>query len=178
MAEDGKKLVSEDAKREFDALHALSEQVWRDWDHKSKHEWRLSFGLWAALLASSAALLQTEYRPTQTQTLIIGGGLVVLILLHVWFLAWIQGRLWDYRTEYLDLRQRMPEPVKPVKPSDRSRCWCKSPSLWTQVVVTLLLSAVLAMVALSEPSKKQPLARASNGPTTAAADGLAALWHI
>ena len=173
--------MNEEAKREFDSLHSLSEQAWRDWDHKSKHEWRLSFGLWAALLAASAAVLQTDFRPKPPQSEIVLGGLLFLIVLHVWFLAWIQGRMWDYRTEFLQLCARMPDPVRPPKPPDRTRCWCKSLSLWTQAVITLLLAAVLGLIVLSEPSSKKPTptkGQGLSGLTLAAADGPQGQRHI
>ena len=134
-------------KAKFDALHALSEQAWRDWDHKTRHEWRLSFGLWAALLAASAALLQTKFRPELTLVLVAG---FLVILLHVFFLAWIHGRLREYRKSFLALRARMPDAFKPEAPSGRERCWCESPSLWTQTGITLLLIGVFALVAMSK----------------------------
>ena len=138
--------MDEKAKAQFDALHALSEQAWRDWDHKSRHEWRLSFSLWAALLAASAALLQTTFRPGPT--LVVVAGFAVL-LLHLVFLVWIQGRLQEHRKEYLALRARMPAPARPETPNGRERCWCASPSVWTQAGITLLLIAVFAFVATS-----------------------------
>jgi hypothetical protein len=154
MSEDAKKPMEENTKREFDALHALSEQAWRDWDHKSRHEWRLSFGLWAALLAASAAILQTTFRPPLAAVLV--GGIIALVL-HIVFLAWIQGRLREYRSEYLELRARMPAPVTPAKPTGRGRSWCESPSVWTQAGITLLLVGILGLVAMSEPSpSRQP----------------------
>jgi hypothetical protein len=144
MADDAKPAMDE--KSQFDALHALSDQAWRDWDHKTRHEWRLSFGLWAALLAATAALLQTTFRPHPA--LVAVGGTVVFVL-HVVFLAWIQGRLREHRKEYRGLRGRMPAPVRPEAPASGDQCWCKSPSVWTQAGITLLLIAVFAFVATS-----------------------------
>ena len=138
-----------DEKAQFDALHALTEQAWRDWDHKTRHEWRLSFGLWAALLAASAAVLQSNFRPPFTY--VIAGGIAVLAL-HLVFLAWIQARLKEHRKEYLALRSRMPAPVRPETPVAHERCWCQSPSVWTQAGITLLLIAIFAIVAASGPS--------------------------
>lgn len=138
--------MDEKAKSEFDALLALSEQAWRDWDHKTRHEWRLSFGLWAALLAASAALLQAKFRPELTLVVVAG---IAVFLLHVVFLAWIQGKLREYRKEYLALRARMPAQARPEAPRGRQRCWCESPSVWTQAGITLLLIGVFALVATS-----------------------------
>jgi hypothetical protein len=138
--------MDDKAKSQFDALHALSEQAWRDWDHKTRHEWRLSFGLWAALLAASAALLQTKFCPGLSLVVLAG---VVVFVLHVIFLRWMQGRLRAYRKEYLALRARMPALVRPESPSGRERCWYASPSVWTQAGITLLLIAIFAFVATS-----------------------------
>jgi hypothetical protein len=133
-------------KAQFDALHALSEQAWRDWDHKTRHEWRLSFGLWAAVLAASAALLQTKFRPGLPLVVVAG---IVVVVLHVIFLAWMQGWLREYRKEYLALRARMPALVRPEGPTGRERHWYESPSVWTQAGITLLLIAIFAFVAAS-----------------------------
>jgi uncharacterized protein YhhL (DUF1145 family) len=136
-----------DEKAQFDALHALSEQAWRDWDHKTRHEWRLSFGLWAALLAASAALLQAKYRPDLTFVAVTG---IAILVLHVIFLAWMQGTLRAYRKEYLSLRARMPAATRPEAPNGDERCWCASPSVWTQAGITLLLIGVFTLVAMSK----------------------------
>jgi hypothetical protein len=133
-------------KSQFDALYALSEQAWRDWDHKTRHEWRLSFGLWAALLGASAAALQTPYQPPLTAVVL--GGVIVLVV-HVVFLAWIHRRQGEYRNEYLALRARMPAPARPEASTGRERSWCESPALWTQACITLLLIVVFAVVAMS-----------------------------
>lgn len=136
--------MDEDTKRTFDSLHALSEQEWRDWDHKTRHEWRLSFGLWGALLAASGALLSTDYRPSGIAISLIGA---LVIVLHVGFLAWIQTRLRDYRRAYLALRNRMPESVTPPELTSSDSSWYASLSLWTQVIITLLLILVFALIA-------------------------------
>jgi hypothetical protein len=138
--------MDENAKCQFDALHALSEQAWRDWDHKTRHEWRLSFGLWAVLLAASAALLQTTFRPGLIVVLLAGAA---VFLVHVVFLAWIHSGLRRYRKEYLALRARMPAAVRPDAPTGRDRCWFQSPSVWTQAVITVLLIVIFAFVATS-----------------------------
>ena len=163
--------MDENAKRQFDALHALTEQTWRDWDHKTRHEWRLSLGLWAALLAASAAVLQTAFRP-HPAAVVVGG--IVVFALHVVFLAWIQGRLRKHRKEFIALRARMPAPVTPSTPSGEDKCWCQSPSVWTQAGITLLLIFIFAVVTMSEiPAGKQAPARTGQGQglTLAAADG-------
>jgi hypothetical protein len=171
MSDEPKQMMGEEAKREFDALHALSEQAWRDWDHKTRHEWRLSFGLWAALLAASAALIQTSYRPNLAAVAIAG---VVVVVLHLRFLAWIQSRSKEFRKDYIALRARIPELVRPSQPSGEDKCWCESPALWTQAAITILLVIVFAMVAVSEvPTDKRPPTKTSDvyGLTLAAADG-------
>ena len=143
-----KAAVDEDTKRAFDALHALSEQEWRDWDHKTRHAWRLSFGLWGALLAVSGALLTTDYRPDGVAIGLIGA---LVIVLHVGFLAWIHTCLNDYRRAYVALRDRMPENVRPPAMRSSESAWYASLSLWTQVIVTLLLILLFALIASATP---------------------------
>jgi hypothetical protein len=162
--------MDENAERDFDALHALSEQEWRDWDQRSRHEWRLSFGVWGALLAASAAGVNTDFRPSLCFVIIAG---FIVLGLHIWFLIWIQGRLKTFRIEYLRLRAQMPTPVTGAKPDESGRWW-KSPSTWTQAGITLLLVAILIFVANSDPSRgKHPSVKsgALQGLTLAAADG-------
>lgn len=163
--------MDENAKRQYDALYTLTEQAWRDWDHKTRHEWRLSFGLWVALLTASAAVLQTTFRP-HPAAVVVGG--ILVFALHVVFLRWIQGRLRDHRKEFIALRARMPAPVTPVTSSGEDKCWYQSPSVWTQAGITLLLIAIFAIVAISEtPSNKQASPKTVQGQclTLAAADG-------
>ena len=138
--------VDEDTKRTFDCLHALSEQEWRDWDHKTRHEWRLGFALWAALLAASVALLVTDYRPAGIAISLIGA---LVIVLHAGFLARIQTRSRDYRRAYLAIRSRMPENVRPPAVTSSESGWYASLSLWTQVVITALLILVFALIAFA-----------------------------
>jgi hypothetical protein len=158
--------MDENAKRAFEALHALAEQAWRDWDHKSRHEWRLSFAVWAALLAASAARLQTQI-PIPLWAVLLAGA--VVLFFHALFLRWIQKTLTAFRNDYHLFRSRMPAPATP---GDRPEWW-RSPSVHTQLIITLLLVVILAVVSHYAPaSAKQPTAKASErGLTSAAADG-------
>ena len=122
--------MDENAKRAFDALHALAEQAWRDWDHKSRHEWRLSFAIWAALLAASAARLQTSIE-IPAWAVVLAGGFVFLF--HALFLRWIQKTLDAFSREFHDFRSRMPSPVTPTAPAVPRPPWWGSPSVHTQL---------------------------------------------
>jgi hypothetical protein len=161
--------VDENAKRAFDALHALAEQAWRDWDHKSRHEWRLSFAVWAALLAASAARLQTPI-PIPLWAVVLAGA--VVLFFHALFLRWIQKTFTAFRNDYHQFRSRMPAPATPPAPVDRPEWW-KNPSVQTQLVISVLLVVILAVVSHYSPaSAKQPAAKTSErGLTLAAADG-------
>jgi hypothetical protein len=162
--------MDENAKRAFDALHALAEQAWRDWDHKSRHEWRLSFAIWAALLAAAAARLQTSIE-IPVWVVVLAGAFVFLF--HALFLRWIQKTLDAFRNDYHAFRSRMPAPATPAAAVVPRPPWYKSPSVHTQLAVTLLL--VVALVVVSSrptvPIKQAAAGSDQRGLTTAAADG-------
>jgi ABC-type branched-subunit amino acid transport system permease subunit len=140
----------DDEKRRFDALQMLSEQYWRDWDHKSQAEWRLSFGVWVALLAAAAAVGKSEINLGWGLVLAVG---VFVTVLHFVFLQWIQTVL----TENREVMRRSQKAMADLAGVDLTikprRSWFKQESLWTQLGITVLLVLVMVVVSLhpSEP---------------------------
>lgn len=83
-------------KDRFDALHKLAEQAWRDWDHKTRYQWRLAFAIWGAILAAiSLIVTQHIHVPSWIPILICS----LLFLIHWFFLGWIEGRIRDCRRQ-------------------------------------------------------------------------------
>jgi len=136
-------LMDENAKREFDALQALATQAWNEWDHKTRHEWRLTFAIWAALGAASLARLQTS---SSIPPDLVASACAILVLLHAWFLTWLHGRLDDFRVEHRSFRDRMPGSLVPatakrVRQNAFRRLFHSS--VLVQLCVTVLLSFIL-----------------------------------
>lgn len=137
--------MNEDDKRKFDSLHAISEQSWRDWDHKTRGEWRLSFGVWVALLAAIATVGKTE---VEVPWIAVGLVALAIVLVHLNFSRWVQTMLTICRTNMqrsqaamyqLAALQRVPQVRKP---------WSKQVSMWTQASITVLLALCLILVSI------------------------------
>lgn len=138
--------MDENSKHLFDSFHKLSEQSWRDWDHKSRHEWRLSFGIWGALLAACAAKAKVTVSVPAIVPFSVGA---LVATTHVFFQWWIQRALTQYRNGFWDSHARMREIVAlPVEVPSR-RPWWRHPSVWTQTTITLLLVLVTILLWLS-----------------------------
>lgn len=90
--------MKEGDKREFDSIRDLSDQWWRDWDHKSRAEWKFSFGIWAGLIALSVAIAKAELKIPYAYIVVFAISPSVF-LLHLAFLRWIQKMLTRNRDE-------------------------------------------------------------------------------
>jgi hypothetical protein len=142
--------VSPQDKTRFDALHALSEQWWRDWDHKSQGEWRLSFGIWAALLASAAAVTKSLV-PIPLVLAIVAGATVVTV--HVMFLMWIHGTLRENRAHMRVCQKEMAKLAGLELKDEGWRPVFRKVSFLVQGVITLLLALVLVLMSVGRPSQ-------------------------
>ncbi len=138
--------MNENDQRQFDALHKLSEQSWRDWDHKTRHEWRLSFGIWGALLASCA--LATKVTVGVSIVALIPVGVVVLSV-HVFYQRWLQRALNQYRRQDHEYQGKMCRLVGLEVRELSQRAWWRHPALWTQTTITALLVLVAILIWLS-----------------------------
>jgi len=145
--------VKEEHKRRYDALYVASEQAWRDWDHKSKAEWKLAFSIWAALLASATAVAKAEIVLPWQAVGCVGLGIVAL---HFVFLFFIQGRLTAYRDKIMMIQNGMYGLLGVQVEGDESkenRNWLVrfagrvfNPSLLTQLGITTLLALSLTIL--------------------------------
>ena len=145
--------MNDDAKRAFDAWASFRDHAWHQFQEKARVEWRLSFGVWGALLASAGAILGTT-GVTRTSLLEWSSIVAVLVLLvvHARFLWWIQQCLGQGRASLREAEQHMLallEAERPVGP-DRGATW-KQPSLQVQMAITVLLGAALVFVVHSLP---------------------------
>ena len=141
-----------DEKNKFDALHCLCDQAWREWDHKSRHEWRLSSALWTVLAAATAAIIAENIKAQSLgiPVWLAGAFLLAVVGIHVYFMTWIQTELSKYRGQYNNyLAQMEVLPLKIPELKPRKELF-KHPSLLTQAMITVLLSC-LFLIILSRP---------------------------
>jgi hypothetical protein len=65
-----KEEFGDEAKKRFDALSVLEQEQWKEFENKVSHEWRLSFAIWASMVASSGAILGGKVRFGQIEPLL------------------------------------------------------------------------------------------------------------
>src|SRR5439155_25042567 len=101
--------MTEDKKEEplttpvhLDHLAKLADDRWREYQSKSQAEWKLSYSVWATLLAATGGLL------TKTEGLLVCRSTLLLIVIvfavlalivHWWFLDWVHDKLGTLRKE-------------------------------------------------------------------------------
>jgi len=147
--------MNEDEKRRFDSLHALSEQSWRDWDHKSRGEWRFSFGIWGALLAAATATAKSEIAVPLNAVIVVDAFVVAA---HITFLVWIHGTLTQYRNQMLTCRNEMEKMLAVFQDQKKKPRgpWIKQSSLWVQFSITVVLALVLVLMSLRSTGSLAP----------------------
>lgn len=147
--------LGSDPKGRFEALAILERQQWREYDIKVRHEWRLSFAIWTALLAASGAIfggrlqfgeshLLIKSLPTIFAILVSG----FAILYHHKFLYWTQTRIQEIRNSLWEIRTKMESIAETtLQEKQFSRDPKKQPSLDVQIGITIILCFVLITVA-------------------------------
>lgn len=142
--------MTEDEKRKFDAWESLRDHAWREFEEKSRSEWRLSFGIWAALLASAGALIAAgatvaSFRQQVTSSVIVLAVLVVVLVQAV-FLYWIQTKLQEARGYLSKAQDEMSTLLgAPNQPHKERSIWGQWP-MYVELVITILLVGVLFVV--------------------------------
>ena len=143
--------MTEDEKRKFDAWESIRDHAWREFEDKSRAEWRLSFGIWAALLASTGALIASGH--STAANLIKNVSLcwfaffaLVIVLGHVGFLYWIQRKLQKAREflfhAHVVMRYLLDGTV--VESEDR-KIWKQVP-MYVESGITILLVIIFYFV--------------------------------
>lgn len=145
--------MNETDKHMFDAWAAIKKHEWHEFENKVRAEWRLSFGIWAAILASTGALIGAELRiqPTifEYVALLV---LIFVIVLHTIFLRWIQQRLKETRDNLSEAHSKMRQCLDPTYEQKKftRTSWWKQPSVIVQFMITIILVCVLWIVIKSE----------------------------
>lgn len=139
--------MTDSEKRRFDALTALRDHAWREFENKSQAEWRLGFGLWAAILGGAGVIVTTPtLAASATLTYMVALYLLALCTIHIKFMRWVQGKLGDCRDRIYEaqgeMRRMLSLPPAPEVGASRGNRW-RHPSLVVQVAISVLAAAVL-----------------------------------
>ena len=145
-------------KEKFEMYNALRDEAWNEFDKKAGFEWRMSFGIWAALGAATALCIQENDAFSKTELhQYITPAISAIIILHVLFLSWIQfthrlnrdrQQFWSRKMAALaipDVVDRMPEPRKALKWIRLLTGLLVAPII--QLFITIVLSAGLYVAA-------------------------------
>lgn len=143
--------MTENEERKFNAWESLRDHAWKEFEDKSRAEWRLSFGIWAALLATASALLASGQSTVASLrqhvlpclNLFIA---LVIVLAHFGFLYWIQRKLQKAREVLSEANDEMRKLLgAPNKPIDDRSVWSQYP-MYLECGITILLVTVLSLV--------------------------------
>jgi len=138
--------MTEEEKRKFEAWESIRDHAWREFEDKVNAEWRLSFGIWAALLAAAGALIGTGRTCSgvvqSAIAYIIVSGVVVA---HAFFLYWVQTKLQRAR-EYLLEAQRQMRSILNVGDREELRSIWKQVPMYVEFGISILLAGVLVCV--------------------------------
>jgi hypothetical protein len=146
--------VNDDDKNEYDAWTCLRDHAWREFEEKTRTEWRLSFGIWAAILSSAGAILSADQLKGSTVFEILAWlAVIIVVYIHARFLVWIQASLRKSRgilreadTKMRALLHKAPTTLGP------RRATCRQPSVQVQMLITLLVSITLLLVVYALPT--------------------------
>jgi small-conductance mechanosensitive channel len=145
----GGRELTEDEKRKFDAWESIRDHAWREFENKSRAEWRLSFGIWAALLASASALI-ASHQPLAVNLMkewscALAFLAFAILLGHFYFLYWIQTRLQEARESLSEAQGAMRHLLEDEKPQPPRSIWEQVP-MYVEGFITILLIVVLYVV--------------------------------
>jgi len=139
--------MTEEEKRKFDAWESLRDHAWREFVEKSSIEWRLNFGIWAALLASAGTLLAAQKKIPGLLLLLVAPMVIVLVLIgHAAFLIWVQTRLQEARGDLDEAQDQMRKLINaPDKQRAKRSVWKQAP-MYVGLAITVLLLGVFLIV--------------------------------
>ncbi len=146
--------MGEEPKSPFYALESMRNHAWSEFQEKARIEWRLSFGIWAGLLAGTGAVLSAEHlRRTDWLLYLTALAVFVVFVVHARFLLWVQGRLARSREFLREAQSRMQDllDLKTKSGGNRRPNWMQ-PSLQVQLAVTLLAGSMLLLVVYAVPT--------------------------
>ena len=162
-------------------LRELSDDRWREFDHKTRIEWRLSFAVWITLLAATGGVLKGQF-PAIANTICIPiscGIAVIVVVFHFMFLRWVQRRLQDIREDMWEIyKERWNVVLAPPKLGPLLRERRRRSTTLVQLGITSLLGLLLvAMTWQCCVSKSAEVLRSTSTTVEQKSDGRASAGH-
>jgi hypothetical protein len=138
---------------QLEHLAKLADDRWREYESKSQAEWKLSYSVWATLLAATGVLLTKNEgivlcRSTLLVVVVVFAALAFIV--HKKFLDWVHKKLASLReemTKILEERRKLLGLEALAKTDEKSG----RESLRVQLWITALLSALLIGAAYVVP---------------------------
>jgi hypothetical protein len=148
----------------FDAAVSIRDHAWKEFEHKSAAEWRLSFAIWTGMLVSAGAVIAAKpFDRIAEWPWVVVPLFLLLVFAHFLFLRWIQNKLAEIRdvlwaaharlVRLVDLAPALasatdlpPWPTAPTAKRDPIR----QATLWVQLALTLLIGWLLIAVVASK----------------------------
>ena len=139
--------MTEEEKRKFEAWESIRDHAWREFEDKARVEWRLSFGIWAALLAVAGALIGTGQIgsgvvPMGVAWIIVGS----VVVTHAIFLYWVQTKLQNAREYLSEAQTQMRDILGGGKRDDPERSIWKQVPMYVEFGISILLAGALICV--------------------------------
>lgn len=139
---------------QLEHLAKLADDRWREYENKSRAEWKLSYSVWATLLAATATLL------TKTQSILVCRSTLLVVVIafavvalatHWWFLEWVHGKLGSLRKEMNQIVKKRRKLLK-LEGIDQPDTESGRESLRVQLFISVLLGALLVGAAYVVPT--------------------------
>jgi hypothetical protein len=154
MMTDAKKIEPLSITLELDHLANLADDRWREYENKSQAEWKLSYSVWATLLAAIGTLLTKNHYVLACSFVLVLIAIVFVALafiVHWWFLDWVHEKLGSLRNEMsviLNKRRKL------LNIQNFNQIDTKSgrEALHVQLSITVLLGALLVGAAFLAPT--------------------------
>ncbi|MEW6688310.1 MAG: hypothetical protein AB1452_04365 [Pseudomonadota bacterium] len=153
MTEEKKKESPIDS-AQLEHLAKLADDRWREYENKSRAEWKLSYSVWATLLAATAALLTKTQDILECRSTLLAAAIafaVAAFAIHWWFLDWVHGKLGCLRKEMNKIVEKRRALLK-LEGIAQADAESGRQSMRVQLFITVLLGALLVGVAYVVPT--------------------------
>ena len=125
-----------------DIVFKLLDHNWREFENKVSLEWKLSFGLWGALIAILYAIYEKKIEVKDESIFFISAGLLIIVL-HIWFVIWIQTCLKKHRSRLHEFRSILLKKINILDYPKFKRGIINQPTVVIQITITIILVSLI-----------------------------------
>ncbi len=123
-------------------IFKLLDHNWREFENKVSLEWKLSFGLWSALIAILYVVYDKKIEIGGESIILVFAALLI-IALHIWFVIWIQYCLKKHRSRLHEFRSKLLREIGIIDYPAFKRNIFNQPTVVIQVTVTIILDSLI-----------------------------------